>query len=61
MTKLRITQIISKNGETKRQIANLRTLGIRRMHQTVEVEKNPVTMGQVAKIAHLVIVEEVED
>ena len=61
MTKLRITQIISKNGETKRQIANLRTLGIRRMHQTVEVEKNPVTMGQVAKIAHLVKVEEVED
>ena len=61
MTKLRITQIIRKNGETKRQIANLRTLGIRRMHQTVEVEKNPVTLGQVAKIAHLVKVEEVED
>ena len=37
------------------------TLGIRRMHQTVEVEKNPVTMGQVAKIAHLVKVEEIED
>ncbi|MBO7546907.1 MAG: 50S ribosomal protein L30 [Bacteroidales bacterium] len=60
MTKLRITQVISKNGETKRQIANLRCLGIRRMHQTVEVEKTPVTMGQVAKIAHLVKVEEID-
>ena len=59
MAKLRITQVVSKNGETKRQIANLRTLGIRRMHQTVEVEKTPVTMGQVAKIAHLVKVEEI--
>ena len=54
MAKLRITQVRSKNGETRRQIANLRTLGIRRMHQTVEVEQNPVTMGQLAKIAHLV-------
>ena len=60
MAKLRITQVISKNGETKRQIANLRTLGIRKMHQTVEVEKNPVSMGMVAKIAHLVKVEEID-
>jgi len=61
MTKLKITQVISKNGETRRQIANLRTLGIRKMHQTVVVEKNPVTMGQLAKVAHLVTVEEVEE
>lgn len=60
MAKLRITQVISKNGETKRQIANLRCLGIRRMHQTVEVEKTPITMGQLQKIAHLVKVEEID-
>ena len=60
MAKYRITQTISKNGETKRQIANLRTLGIRRMHQTVEVEKTPVTAGQVAKIAHLCKVEVID-
>ena len=54
MAKLRITQVISKNGETKRQIANLRCLGIRRMHQTVEIEDNPVSRGQLAKVAHLV-------
>lgn len=60
MAKLRITQVISKNGETKRQKDNLRCLGVRRMHQTVEVEKTPITMGQVAKIAHLVKVEEID-
>ena len=54
MAKYRITQIISSNGETRRQKDNLRCLGVRRMHKTVEVEKNPVTEGQVAKIAHLV-------
>ena len=37
MATYKITQVVSKNGATKRQIANLRSLGIRRMHQTVEV------------------------
>ena len=60
MAKLRITQIISSNGETKRQKDNLRCLGIRRMHQTVEIEKNPVSEGQLAKVAHLCKVEEVK-
>ena len=60
MAKLRITQVISSNGETHRQIANLRCLGIRRMHQTVEVEKTPVSMGQLEKVRHLVKVEEID-
>ena len=60
MAKLRITQVISKNGETKRHIANLRCLGIRRMHQTVEVEKTPVSLGQLEKVRHLVKVEEID-
>ena len=59
MAKLRITQIKSKSGATKRQIANLESLGIRKMHQTVEVEVNPVTKGMVEKVLHLVKVEEI--
>ena len=59
MAKLRITQIKSKSGVTKRQIANLESLGIRRMHQTVEVEVTPVTKGMVEKVLHLVKVEEI--
>ena len=59
MAKLKITQIKSKSGSTKRQIANLESLGIRRMHQTVEVELTPVTKGMVEKVLHLVKVEEI--
>ena len=58
MAKIKITQIKSKNGATKRQIANLQSLGLRRMHQTVEVELNPVTAGMLEKVRHLVTVEE---
>ena len=60
MAKYKITKTISSNGETKRQKDNLRCLGIRRMHQTVEVEKTPVTEGQVARIAHLCKVEVID-
>ena len=59
MANLKITQIKSKNGATKRQIANLESLGIHRLHQTVEVELTPVTKGMVEKVRHLVIVEEI--
>ena len=59
MVKLKITQVKSKNGATQRQIANLASLGIHRLHQTVEVELTPVTKGMVEKVRHLVIVEEI--
>ena len=59
MAKLKITQVKSKNGATKRQIANLESLGIHKLHQTVEVELTPVTKGMVEKVLHLVKVEEI--
>ena len=58
MAKIKITQIKSRNGATKRQIANLQSLGIHRMHQTVEVELTPVSKGMLEKVRHLVTVEE---
>ena len=60
MAKYKITQIISSNGETKRQKDNLRCLGIRRMNQTVEIEKTPVSAGQVLRVAHLLKVEVID-
>ena len=59
MAKLKITQVKSKNGATKRQIANLESLGIHKLHQTVEVELNAITKGMVEKVRHLVVVEEI--
>ncbi len=60
MAKVKITQIKSKNGATKRQIANLQSLGIHRLHQTVEVELTPVAKGMLEKVQHLVVVEEIK-
>ena len=59
MAKVKITQVKSKNGATDRQVANLVSLGIHRLHQTVEVELTPVTKGMIEKVSHLVIVEEI--
>ena len=59
MAKVKITQVKSKNGSTKRQIANLVSLGIHRLNQTVEVELTPVTKGMLEKVLHLVKVEEI--
>lgn len=59
MAKVKVTQIRSKNGASKRQIANLQSLGIHRMNHTVEVELTPVTKGMIEKVHHLVKVEEI--
>ena len=59
MAKVKITQVKSKNGATQRQIANLVSLGIHRLHQTVEVELTPVTKGMIEKVRHLVVIEEI--
>ena len=58
MAQLKITQIKSKNGATKRQIANLASLGIHRLHQRVAVELTPITKGMIEKVRHLVTIEE---
>ncbi len=55
---LRITLVKSPIGYDKRQKGTLRALGLRRMHQTVEHEDTPVIRGMVAKVRHLVRVEE---
>ncbi len=58
--RLRITLVKSPIGYSKRQKATVRSLGLRRLHQTVEHEDTPMIRGMVAKVAHLVRVEEVE-
>ncbi|MFH2059030.1 MAG: 50S ribosomal protein L30 [Pseudomonadota bacterium] len=57
--RIKITQIKSKIGRPAKHGRILRSLGIRRMHHTVEHNADPVILGQVKKICHLVKVEEV--
>ncbi|MCQ2166332.1 MAG: 50S ribosomal protein L30 [Bacteroidales bacterium] len=58
MAKLKLTLVRSYSAADKRQIANLQSLGLRKMHQSVVVESNPVTLGMIGKVNHLVTVEE---
>jgi large subunit ribosomal protein L30 len=55
---LRITLVKSPIGYTQRQKDTVRALGLRRMNQTVEHGDTPVIRGMVAKVSHLVQVEE---
>jgi large subunit ribosomal protein L30 len=57
--KLRITQIKSAIGRVKKQKLTLRALGIRRMHQSVIHDDTPQMRGMIAKVRHLLDVEEV--
>jgi large subunit ribosomal protein L30 len=59
MKKLRIKQIKSGIGYPLRQKRTLEALGIRRMHQTVEVTATPQILGMVSKVNHLLQVEEI--
>jgi len=58
--KWKITQVKSSNSATKRQSANLASLGIRRINHSVELEVNPIVKGMVEKVLHLVKVEEIK-
>ena len=57
MSKIRITQIRSKNGKPERQKRTLEALGIRKMHHSAEHEATPQILGMVVKVRHLVKVE----
>ena len=56
MSPLRVTQQRSRNGANKRQLATLRSLGLRRIGHTVEVEDNPQARGMLHAVRHLVTV-----
>ena len=57
--RLRITWVKSTIGYRESQRATIRSLGLRRLHQTVERPDSPVVRGMVNKVRHLVRVEPV--
>ncbi|HEX5948279.1 MAG TPA: 50S ribosomal protein L30 [Actinomycetota bacterium] len=60
MPKLRVTQIRGGVGKPRRQRDTLRALGLRRIRQVVVKEDRPEIRGMIARVGHLVEVEEVE-
>ena len=58
MSSLVVTQVKSANGTNGRQRDTLRSLGLRRIGQTVERPDSPQLRGMVHAIRHLLVVEE---
>ena len=54
---MKVTLVRSIHGRVEKHKACVRGLGLRRMHQTVEVEDTPATRGMVNKVAYMVRVE----
>ena len=48
----------SSIGRSPRQGLTLQSMGLRRLHQTVELQDTPANRGMIAKVAHLVAVGE---
>jgi len=59
--KLRVTQTRSLIGAKPKQRGTVRALGLKRIRHTVEHEDVPDIRGMIAKVNHLVSVEEIED
>ncbi|MGK2348827.1 50S ribosomal protein L30 [Actinomyces sp. W5033] len=55
---LKVTQVRSGIGGTHRQRETLRSLGLRKIRQSVVREDSPTVRGMIATVAHLVTVEE---
>jgi large subunit ribosomal protein L30 len=59
MAQLKITLVKSGIGRKQNQRETLRTLGLKRIHDSVVQEDRPEIRGMVATVPHLVRVEEV--
>ena len=59
MARLKITQVKSRIGATERQCKNLDALGLKRITARVEHDDSAVSNGMIARVKHLVKVEEV--
>ena len=58
---LKVTLVKSPIGYNSRQKATVQSLGLRRMRQSVLIGDAPQIRGMIAKVSHLVAVEEVNE
>jgi large subunit ribosomal protein L30 len=55
---IKVTQRKSRNGCDKRQLDTLRSLGLRKIGQTVEHKDTPQLRGMIHAVRHIVDVDE---
>lgn len=54
---LKVTLVRSVIGRPPDQRSTVASLGLRRMHQTVEIADTPSNRGMIVKVRHLVVVD----
>jgi len=59
MANIKITQVKSTIDRSKRQKATMIALGIKKLNGSVVKEVTPQIMGMVAKVQHLIVVEDI--
>ena len=59
MKKVKITQIKSAIDRPERQKLTLKALGLKKLHNSKEVEVTPQVLGMIRAVNHLLKVEEV--
>lgn len=57
---LKVTLVRSVIGRPPDQRMTVASLGLRRLHQTVELPDTPTTRGMLTKVRHLIVVEDGE-
>lgn len=60
MAEFKVTQVKSDIGGSERQRQNLRSLGLRKIGDSVVKPDTPVFRGMVSRVSHLVKIEEVK-
>ena len=60
MARLKVTQIRSQIGTKQNQRETLRSLGLKRINDTVVQEDRPEIRGMLQTVRHLIVVEEVD-
>ena len=61
MSKIRISQKLSLIGKTKKQIACVKGLGLRKIRDTRVIENTPENLGMINEVRHMIHVENIDE
>jgi len=61
MNKIKVSQKLSLIGKTKKQIACIKGLGLKRINDSRVIENTPENLGMINTVRHMVNVENIEE
>ena len=61
MSKIKISQKLSLIGKTKKQIACIKGLGLKRISDTRVIDDTPENLGMINVVKHMLNVEHIEE